>query len=65
MPRKARIDAASALHHIICRGIERRESVKARSLITQPSVSRAVRRGEKLAIENNLYLENELKDQIA
>jgi len=33
--------------------------------ITQPSVSRAVQRGEKLAIENNLYLENELKGQIA
>ena len=39
--------------------------VKARSLTTQPSVSRAVQRGEKLAIENNLYLENELKGQIA
>jgi hypothetical protein len=25
MPRKARIDAAGALHHIICRGIERRK----------------------------------------
>jgi hypothetical protein len=25
MPRKARIDADWALHHIICRGIERRE----------------------------------------
>ncbi len=24
MPRKARIDAPGALHHIICRGIERR-----------------------------------------
>ncbi|MDF1593926.1 MAG: hypothetical protein P1P89_20660 [Desulfobacterales bacterium] len=23
MPRKARIDAAGALHHIICRGIEK------------------------------------------
>lgn len=28
MPRKARIDTASALHHIICRGIERREIFK-------------------------------------
>ena len=28
MPRKARIDVASALHHIICRGIERREIFK-------------------------------------
>ena len=25
MPRKARIDAPGALHHIICRGIERRK----------------------------------------
>jgi REP element-mobilizing transposase RayT len=25
MPRRARIDAAGALHHIICRGIERRK----------------------------------------
>ena len=25
MPRKARIDAPGALHHIICRGIERRD----------------------------------------
>ena len=25
MPRKARIDAPEALHHIICRGIERRK----------------------------------------
>ena len=25
MPRKARIDATGALHHIICRGIERRK----------------------------------------
>jgi REP element-mobilizing transposase RayT len=25
MPRKARIDASGALHHIICRGIERRQ----------------------------------------
>ena len=24
MPRKARIDAPGALHHVICRGIERR-----------------------------------------
>ncbi|MBW1726801.1 MAG: transposase [Deltaproteobacteria bacterium] len=28
MPRKARIDAAGALHHIICRGIERKEIFK-------------------------------------
>ena len=28
MPRKARIDAAGALHHIICRGIERRRIFK-------------------------------------
>ena len=27
MPRKARIDAAGALHHIIVRGIERRKIV--------------------------------------
>ena len=26
MPRKARIDAPGALHHIICRGIERRKN---------------------------------------
>jgi len=25
MPRKARIDAPGALHHVICRGIERRK----------------------------------------
>jgi putative transposase len=25
MPRKARIDASGALHHVICRGIERRK----------------------------------------
>jgi len=25
MPRKARIDASGALHHIICRGIERQK----------------------------------------
>ena len=25
MPRRARIDASGALHHIICRGIERRK----------------------------------------
>ena len=25
MPRKARIDAPGAIHHIICRGIERRK----------------------------------------
>ena len=25
MPRQARIDGAGALHHIICRGIERKE----------------------------------------
>ena len=25
MPRRARIDAPSALHHVICRGIERRK----------------------------------------
>ena len=25
MPRRARIDVSGALHHIICRGIERRE----------------------------------------
>jgi putative transposase len=28
MPRKARIDAPGALHHIICRGIERRQIFK-------------------------------------
>jgi len=28
MPRKARIDAPGALHHIIVRGIERREIFK-------------------------------------
>ena len=28
MPRKARIDAASSLHHIIARGIERRRTGK-------------------------------------
>jgi len=28
MPRKARIDSAGALHHIICRGIERKEIFK-------------------------------------
>ncbi len=28
MPRKARIDAPGALHHVICRGIERREIFK-------------------------------------
>jgi len=28
MPRQARIDAPSALHHIICRGIERRNIFK-------------------------------------
>jgi len=27
MPRKARIDAVGALHHIIVRGIERRQSL--------------------------------------
>jgi putative transposase len=25
MPRRARIDAPAALHHVICRGIERRK----------------------------------------
>jgi hypothetical protein len=25
MPRRARIDAPGALHHVICRGIERRK----------------------------------------
>jgi putative transposase len=28
MPRQARIDAPGALHHIICRGIERRKIFK-------------------------------------
>ena len=28
MPRKARIDAAEALHHIICRDIERKKVFK-------------------------------------
>jgi hypothetical protein len=48
MPRKARIDALGALHHIICRGLVRG--------ITQPAVSRLAQRGEKLAIENDLFL---------
>ncbi len=33
MPRKARIDAPGALHHIIARGIVRRSIFKARSLV--------------------------------
>ena len=32
--------------------------------ISQPAVSRLAQRGEKLAIENNLFLENKSKDII-
>jgi predicted transcriptional regulator len=32
--------------------------------ITQPAVSRLVQQGEKLAIENNLFLENKEKGEI-
>ena len=33
MPRKARIDAPGALHHVIIRGIERRMKLAAKMLI--------------------------------
>ncbi len=42
MSRKARIDAPGALHHVIARGIDRRFR------ISQPAVSSAVRKGEKI-----------------
>jgi hypothetical protein len=52
MPRKARIDASGAFHHIICRGTKMDKFLK----LTQSAVSRAVRRGEKLVEEMNLTL---------
>lgn len=98
MPRQARIDAPEALHHIICRGVNRvaklfkmrpreilnsgkqPERVRARSQlcywavkelgmngtavarllgIIQSSVSRAVRRRERLAIDSGYSMEGE------
>jgi hypothetical protein len=52
MPRKARIDAPGAFHHIICRGTK----VGKFLTLTQLAVSLAVRRGEKLVEEMNLTL---------
>ena len=46
MPRKSRIDASGALHHIIARGIERSKIFRAMS----------VKRGERIAQENDYKL---------
>jgi len=63
MPRKARIDAGGALHHIIVRGIERRktfwddadrDSFVNRLGISQPTASQSVKRGEKIVKEKQL-----------
>ena len=65
MPRRARIDAPGALHHVICRGIERgvifldnadRDDFFNRLGIHQSSVSRAVERGERIASKEGLHL---------
>jgi len=57
MPRKARIDAPGALHHIIIRGIERRKifySVKARSLLCYWGVRELGMKTVELAKKVNL-----------
>ncbi len=65
MPRRARIDAPGALHHVICRGIKRqvifqdnadRDDFVNRLRIHQSSVSRAVERGERIASKGALHL---------
>ena len=65
MPRRARIDAPGALHHVICRGAERgvifqdnadRDDFVNMLGIHQSSVSRAVERGERIASKEGLHL---------
>jgi hypothetical protein len=48
MPRKARIDAPGALHHVMARGIERRIIFLR---ISVPTASVAANKGEQIALE--------------
>ncbi|MBI4774165.1 MAG: hypothetical protein HY788_08300 [Deltaproteobacteria bacterium] len=67
MPLKARMDAPGALHHIICRVMERRHNGDAHAIslpkfhlgtkAKKPAVSRAVSRGRQIASDNILSLE--------
>ncbi len=62
MPRKARINAPVALHHILVRGIERQKifydsgDMAERLNLAQPTVSQAVIRGQKIAEDQGLSL---------
>jgi hypothetical protein len=71
MPRKSRIDAAGALHHIIARGIDRRKIIqddndrnnfleRLGGILTETQTrcygGQLVQRGEKIAREFNFSL---------
>ncbi|MGV7224290.1 MAG: hypothetical protein ACQ9MH_22585 [Nitrospinales bacterium] len=57
MPRRYRIDAPGALHHIIARGIYQAQ-LSQKLKISQPAVSQTVRRDEQLAHRNRYSLED-------
>jgi len=57
MPRKSRIDAAGALHHVMVRGIERGAvSHGAKTEVSIPSVIESVARGQRIAEGRGLLL---------